>query len=762
MAAPSGTVWGSIVDGSSSGRKGRIGIYTNVSSTNTQTTVNVQVWFWTIYSCADGYNNFYFDVGTGVSAATTLIGAVDITHTVATGEGWNTANQTKLIDKTYTYNRGTSDTTYKVYAKYNGIDMIPSGTMYANTSYTVPKLTSYTVSYNANGGTGAPSSQTKTHDKTLTLSSTKPSRANYTFQGWATSSSGSVVYAAGASYTANASVTLYAVWKGVTYSVSYDLCGGTGTSTKQTYTYGGAGITLHPAPTKTNYKFLGWSLTKNATTASYYAGQAWKSTNANNYTLYAVWELAYIKPRITGLSVDRCDSDGTLNDAGMYARVKFNWATDYSVTAIKISWKLSTVSNWGEPITLSPGGTSGSTTYIAGNGALDGDHTYDFRVEVHDSNGSSYQTSTLAGITYILDVLANGNGVAIGKPAERDGILEIGFPTRFSGGVNGNLHVNGGTTSFPDLVFKASYQGTGVDFNNYKTSGFYGIYGDCLNGPKNPVDIGILVVIAYTSDWLYQEFIVPTTGGVILKYARTFYNGTTWSEWKKFIHNSYPVAPKISGDGNYSLKLGVSNNADLVWIYQSGGSTTGDKWFSPVTDGAVLLGASSYRWGQIYSKTSSISTSDRNQKKDFVEFDKRYEELFAKLKPQLFKFKDGTSDRKHSGFISQDVEESMYEVGITDKEFAGFCKDIKQVKVDENESTGEVTFENVYDENGNPVYNYSLRYEEFIALNTYMIQKQQSKIEALTSELTSLRNEVQELKSQFLKTQSQFEGSENV
>lgn len=87
------------------------------------------------------------------------------------------------------------------------------GTLSASSSISVAAKTSYTVSYNANGGSGAPSAQTKLYGTTLTLSDTKPIRTGYAFQGWATSLSGNVTYAAGASYTANAAVTLYAVWE---------------------------------------------------------------------------------------------------------------------------------------------------------------------------------------------------------------------------------------------------------------------------------------------------------------------------------------------------------------------------------------------------------------------------------------------------------------------------------------------------------------------------------------------------------------------
>ncbi len=71
----------------------------------------------------------------------------------------------------------------------------------------------YTVTYNPNGGTGAPANQTKVYGTDLALSSDVPERTGYTFLGWSTTQNGSVEYSAGAKYTANSDVTLYAVWQ---------------------------------------------------------------------------------------------------------------------------------------------------------------------------------------------------------------------------------------------------------------------------------------------------------------------------------------------------------------------------------------------------------------------------------------------------------------------------------------------------------------------------------------------------------------------
>ena len=76
------------------------------------------------------------------------------------------------------------------------------------------QASSYTVSYNANGGTGAPGNQTKVYDQPMKIDGTKPTRPGYTFLGWSTSSTAtSATYQPNGTYTANSGATLYAVWK---------------------------------------------------------------------------------------------------------------------------------------------------------------------------------------------------------------------------------------------------------------------------------------------------------------------------------------------------------------------------------------------------------------------------------------------------------------------------------------------------------------------------------------------------------------------
>ncbi|MGN0164740.1 MAG: tail fiber domain-containing protein [Lachnospiraceae bacterium] len=205
-------------------------------------------------------------------------------------------------------------------------------------------------------------------------------------------------------------------------------------------------------------------------------------------------------------------------------------------------------------------------------------------------------------------------------------------------------------------------------------------------------------------------------------------------------------------DANDTHTINLNLRGKNVLVNLDGGGV-----LRPAVDAKNGLGASSYRWTNVYAVSSAILTSDRNCKTDIAALDDKYLAFFSDLIPVSFKLVDGTSGRTHIGFISQDVEEAMRKHGISDLEFAGFCKDIKTrpVIVQEQvlDQNGEelqseiIEDEIVYDENGNPEYLYSLRYEEFIALNTAVIQKQQKELEALKETLNTILGRLEKLES---------------
>ena len=131
-----------------------------------------------------------------------------------------------------------------------------------------------------------------------------------------------------------------------------------------------------------------------------------------------------------------------------------------------------------------------------------------------------------------------------------------------------------------------------------------------------------------------------------------------------------------------------------------------------------------YFWKKAYiseviNKDPSTSNSDRSLKKDIEILSDNYNLLYDDLKPVRYKFIQNKSDRYHTGFISQDVEESLKKAGLTTKEFAGFVK---------------------YNPDSDETYGYGLRYEEFIALNTDQIQKLKKRVATLEQQLKLLED----------------------
>lgn len=255
---------------------------------------------------------------------------------------------------TFTFTGSFSTDTYYylvIYSKSN------SDIFFTNASNLQPSATvdytakTYTISYNANGGSNAPSSQTKTYGTTLTLTTSKPTvpastsssstsnfvitgNANggyfgtastttdsitatattpktttYTFSKWNTASDGSgTSYASGGSYTTNASDVLYAIYTSSTTSgtttYSNNAISALDTPTKDNTTASGFTVSYNAnggsvstasntATNTTAYSFVGWGTSASATTANA------SSTYTSATTVYAVWSSTTTKGSIT-------------------------------------------------------------------------------------------------------------------------------------------------------------------------------------------------------------------------------------------------------------------------------------------------------------------------------------------------------------------------------------------------------------------------------------------------------------------------------
>lgn len=177
---------------------------------------------------------------------------------------------------------------------------------------------------------------------------------------------------------------------------------------------------------------------------------------------------------------------------------------------------------------------------------------------------------------------------------------------------------------------------------------------------------------------------------------------------------------------SFSESVQKGNENDGV-VFTLGAGHIWDNYTGYVNDVCIQMNAysaaSTSNYGYLigtWKSSGAISvTSDRNKKKEIKPLNKNYEALFDNLKPVRFKYKDGTSNRFHTGFIAQDVLEAISKSGLSENELAAVCS-----FGDPKENTRE----------------WGLRYEELIALNTYKIQRLNEEIIELKEKIRTLED----------------------
>ena len=344
--------WGNIIQGSKTSTKGRIGISIDITTTETQATVTVKTYFWSMYALYDSSNSYYYDEEK--TSATTYIGSRTIDHKVNSGEGWSTSNQTLLATKTYTVPRVIGDSVKTYSAKITGLENL--GTNNVSSVYgtiTIPSLASYVIYYDANGGIGAPTGQTKYNNVDLTLHTYAPTRSGYNFLGWHTSNTATTpLYQAGAKYTANASATLY-----------------------------------------------------------------------------AVWELAYTQPRVSNLSVVRCDANGNETETGTSAKIKFDWEVDRDSPRYAVYYKLTSATEYTSAMSVNTSGKSGRVEAVISGVTFSADETYNIRLNVADSYSHTSKYLVLNALFIPIDMTPDGKSMSFGEPStDEEGFLKFAYP----------------------------------------------------------------------------------------------------------------------------------------------------------------------------------------------------------------------------------------------------------------------------------------------------------------------------------------------
>ena len=294
----------------------------------------------------------------------------------------------------------------------------------------------------------------------------------------------------------------------------------------------------------------------------------------------------------------------------------------------------------------------------------------------------------------------------------------------------------------------------------------------------NPTDYSDIMVLKGwndTSGGAVNALVFNKCTQEILHYQGDF-NASTWKNIKKLAYTDHTHSYLPLSGGNISGLVTMGTNCALQWLNSGGpligsfattdgyqfylsptgwgsagitdaiyigyGNSNGDLNIWPRTDNRYSFGLSYKRWKQICAATSTIVTSDRNLKKDEKDFEDEFvSKLIMGLKPKTYKFKQNDSNRTHYGFIAQDIEDLLPELGITSKDIAAFIKtpNTRITGSEENPISEEEIIPEGEDGYG---FTYSLRYEELISPLVRKVQMQQKEIGELKETVTQLQQAI--------------------
>lgn len=205
------------------------------------------------------------------------------------------------------------------------------------------------------------------------------------------------------------------------------------------------------------------------------------------------------------------------------------------------------------------------------------------------------------------------------------------------------------------------------------------------------------------------------------------------------------LSPSVTVNG-YNVSLEGHTHSSVDRAEKCGSSSyyvhvSSNNNFIP-SNTSMACGTTSNPFKVGYSSNGWNKTSDKRLKKDFVllNADRRFEDMFYLIEPTYYRLK---RDDKigHVGFIAQNIEQAMHQCNIREDEFYGFHHEYADMsEFDTHDQYVEFLNRN---EGNNDTY--TLCYEEFIALNTHMIQKQHAEIEELKQVNLSLLNRLSTL-----------------
>ena len=466
---------------------------------------------------------------------------------------------------------------------------VPITGKYGNVKMTaIWKANSYSVAFNANGGTGTMANQSFVYGTTQNLTACAFTRTGCTFRGWAlTNSASDPIYADKESVqnlttVSGAVVTLYAVWSTNSYTIVYSVDGGTVRDTVYTRNYTlDDRIQLPVTVEKTGYVFAGWKPANNVGTwnaDTIYTGTV-NAGMLGNVTLQAQWTMQ-------GYTI-RYELDG-----GSFVGARYTTAYDITTTITLPSarktgytfgnWRADGVGNWGD------------TTYASGTVSA-------------GRYGDVTLTALWSGIQYY--VAFNGNGSTSGVMYNQSmtyGVKARLTPNEFA--KNGYTFLGWAPTA---AATKAQYADNGEVENLSVSAGavvtLYAVW------QKNTYTItydaagGAITVPGTVSYGITDVVTLPTATrkGYTLEGWRPVQNSGSWHTW-----DLYSGAQEAGSYGSVTMTAQWVKNSFTI-TYDAAGGTLGGSYTTNYDVDTTIVLPSVERAGYIFGGTGSVSDASK-------------------------------------------------------------------------------------------------------------------------------------------------------
>ena len=162
---------------------------------------------------------------------------------------------------------------------------------------------------------------------------------------------------------------------------------------------------------------------------------------------------------------------------------------------------------------------------------------------------------------------------------------------------------------------------------------------------------------------------------------------------------------------NGALRLEAYNGAAYIGSDEGASIEVSDRiWMNdhiyPSSPNSYNCGNANFPWAMVYSTNGLCETSDRKKKKNIEYGLDRFDGFFDDMKASSYQMVNGTSGRRHNGFIADDIRDNLDKHGISTKDFGGYVADV--------------------DKDGNEIL--GLRYSEFIPLLVEQVQKLKARV----------------------------------